>query len=132
VHVVGPLEGLWSADDLQVFRTRDKAAWDWTLLVVQPDWITPELVDAALAAVGSRPGVQRVRFAPYDEGRCVQVLHVGSYDDEGPLLAQLHASWLPARGLVPTGRHHEIYLSDPRRTAPDRLRTVLRQPVGPA
>ena len=131
VHVVGPLEGLWSADDLQVFRTRDKAAWDWTLMVVQPDWITAELVQAALAAGHSRPGVQRVRFAPVEEGRCVQVLHVGAYDDEGPLLEQLHASWLPAHGLVPTGRHHEVYLSDPRRTAPDRLRTLLRQPVGP-
>ena len=131
VHVVGPLEGLWSAKDLRVFRTRDKAAWEWTLLLVQPDWITGKLVDAALDQVTRRaPGVHRVRFAPYEEGRCVQVLHVGAYDDEGPLLEQLHDSWLPAHGLVPTGRHHEVYLLDPRRTAPARLRTLLRQPVG--
>ena len=132
MHAVAPLEGLWSAEDLRVFRTRDKAAWDWTLLLVQPDWVTGDLVRAALdGAAGRRAGVERVRFAPYEEGRCVQVLHVGAYDDEGPLLEQLHASWLPAHGLVPTGRHHEIHLSDPRRTAPARLRTLLRQPVGP-
>jgi hypothetical protein len=100
-------------------------------MVVQPDWIPAEMVDAALAAVRSRPGGQRVRFGPYEEGRCVQVLHVGSYDEEGPLLEQLHASWLPAHELVPTGRHHAISLSGPRRTPPDRLRTVLRQPVAP-
>lgn len=133
VHVVGPLEGLWSAEDLAAFRTRDKHAWQWTLMIVQPDWTTPALVAAALAAV-RRPGpvLERVRFEPYEEGRSVQVLHVGSYDDEGPVLARLHDEHLPAHGLVPTGRHHEVYLSDPRRVEPARLRTILRQPVGPA
>ena len=124
VHVVGPLEGLWSADDLDVFRTRDKAAWDWTLMVVQPEWITAELVDQAAPAGG-------VRLETCAEGRSVQVLHVGPYDDEGPVLERLHGEFLPAHGLVPTGRHHEIYLSDPRRVEPARLRTVLRQPVRP-
>lgn len=127
VHVVGPLEGLWSADDLEVFRTRDKAAWDWTMMIVQPEWVTPELVDRALAAARRR--VDGVRLEVLDEGLCVQVLHVGAYDDEGPVLEHLHREFLPAHGLVPTGRHHEVYLSDPRRTPPERLRTVLRQPV---
>lgn len=131
VHTVGPLEGLWSADDLSVFRTRDKSAWDWTLMVVQPDWVTGDLVETALAAARSRrgPSLDRVRLDSYAEGRSVQVLHLGSYDDEAPTVERLHREFLPAHGLVPTGRHHEIYLSDPRRVEPARLRTIVRQPV---
>ena len=137
VHVVAPLEGLWTAADLAAFTTtRDKGAWDWTMMIAQPDWLTPAMVDEALAAASRKKRAQTtlelVRFERYAEGRSVQVLHVGSYDDEGPTLARLHGEYLPAHGLVPTGRHHEIYLSDPRRTEPARLRTVLRQPVAPA
>jgi len=131
VHTVGPLEGLWSADDLEVFRTRDKGAWDWTMMIVQPAWITADLVAEALTVARRKrlPALELLRPERYDEGRSVQVLHVGSYDDETPVLERLHHEFLPAHGLVPTGRHHEIYLSDPRRTEPARLRTVLRQPV---
>lgn len=134
VHTVGPLEGLWSAEDLEVFQTRDKSAWDWTMMIVQPDWITPELVDEGLAAAAKKhlPTLDRVRFERYAEGRSAQILHVGSYDDEGPTLARLHAEFLPAHALIPTGRHHEIYLSDPRKTEPSKLKTILRQPVAPA
>lgn len=134
VHTVAPLEGLWSADDLEVFRTRDKNAWDWTMMVAQPGWITPEIVDEALVAARKKqlPALDLVRFERYDEGRSVQILHVGSYDDEGPTLARLHEDYLPANGLAPTGRHHEIYLSDPRKTEPARLKTILRQPVAAA
>lgn len=133
VHTVGPLVGLWSAHDAEVFRTRQKSAWDWTLMIVQPDWITHELVDEALAAAGKRrlPALDRLRFETYTEGRSVQTLHVGSYDDEAPTLERLHGEFLPAHGLVPTERHHEIYLSDARKTEPGRLRTILRQPVSP-
>ncbi len=132
VHTVGPLEGLWSAADMDTFRTRDKSAWDWTMMIVQPEWITAGLVDEALVAArkkADRPGLGRVRFEEYAEGRSVQILHVGSYDDEAPTLERLHGEFLPAHGLVPTARHHEIYLSDARRTEPARLRTILRQPV---
>lgn len=133
VHVVGPLEGLWSADDPEVFRTRDKAAWDWTMMIVQPGWTTPDLVEEALTAARGRrlPALDLVRLERYAEGRSVQVLHVGPYDDEAPVLERLHRQFLPAHGLTPTGRHHEIYLSDPRRVDPARLRTILRQPVRP-
>lgn len=132
VHTVGPLEGLWSAEDLDAFRTHDKSVWDWTMMIAQPDWITTDLVEEALDAARKydRPALGRVRFERYTEGRCVQILHVGSYDDEGPTLERLHREFLPANGLAPTGRHHEIYLSDARRTEPARLRTILRQPVG--
>jgi hypothetical protein len=130
VHTVGPLEGLWSADDPQVFRTRDKNAWDWTLLIAQPDWITAKLVDEAIVTVQKkRPRSRDVRFERYAEGVSVQILHMGSYDDEGPILERLHSEFLPANELVPGGRHHEIYLSDPRKVEPARLKTILRQPV---
>ncbi len=135
VHTVAPLEGLWTAEDLAAFRTRDKGAWQWTLMIAQPDWIGAGLVDEAVAAARRRkpvPALGLVRFERLTEGRSVQVLHVGSYDDEGPLLERLHGEFLPAHGLVPRGRHHEVYLSDARRTEPARLRTVLRQPVAAA
>jgi len=126
IHTVGPLEGLWSADDPAVFAAREKSAWDWTMMISQPAWITPDVVEAAMR---KKKAVDGVRFAPYAEGRSVQVLHVGSYDDEAPVLAALHREYLPENGLTFNGRHHEVYLSDPRRTAPEKLRTILRQPV---
>jgi hypothetical protein len=131
VHRVAPLEGLWSAEDWSVFRTGDKSAWNWTMMIAQPDWITAEMVDDALVAARKRqrPALDLLRLERYAEGRCVQILHVGSYDDEGPTLARLHDEFLPANGLAPTGRHHEIYLSDPRKTEPAKLKTILRQPV---
>jgi hypothetical protein len=125
VHTVGPLEGLWSADDPAVFAAREKSAWDWTMMISQPAWITPDIVEAAMR----KKAVDGVRFAPYAEGTSVQILHVGSYDDEGPVLAELHREYLPKHGFTFNGRHHEVYLSDPRRTAPEKLRTILRQPV---
>jgi hypothetical protein len=125
VHTVGPLEGLWSADDPAVFAAREKSAWDWTMMISQPAWITPDIVEAAMR----KKPVDGVRFASYAEGRSVQVLHVGSYDDEAPVLAALHREYLPEHGFTFNGRHHEVYLSDPRRTAPEKLRTILRQPV---
>jgi hypothetical protein len=135
VHTVGPLEGLWSAEDLEVFHTRDKSAWDWTLMIVQPDWVTPALVDTALERARGRkdlPALDLVRLEELTEGLSVQVLHVGSYDDEAPTIARMHQEFMPAEGLLPRGRHHEIYLSDARRTEPSRLRTILRQPVSAA
>lgn len=134
VHVVGPLEGLWTADDLGAFVRREKDAWDWTMTIVQPPWIDDALVAAGIEHARAKhpPALDALRFERITEGRCAQVLHIGSYDDEGPVLAELHDEWLPARGLRPTGPHHEIYLSDPRKTAPERLRTILRQPVAPA
>lgn len=131
-HTVGPLEGLWYADDLSVFTARDKDAWRWTMLIVQPEWVTEDMFFTAVDKVKTtkpRVSVDRVRFEARTEGPAVQTLHVGPYDDEGPTIARMHEEIIPARGLVADGHHHEIYLSDPRKTAPDRLRTILRQPV---
>ena len=129
--VVMPLEGLWSAADMGAFISRDKSAWDWTLVVMVPDWTTPEMVDAARgqAAAGGSARIADVRLETLAEGLCVQTLHVGPFDDEGELLARMHGEFIPGNGLEMTGRHHEIYLSDFRRTAPEKLRTILRQPV---
>lgn len=134
-YVVPPLEGLWWADDPALFTTRrDKSSWQWTLMILVPDWLTREHVDRAREAAGAKgvDGVHAVRLDTLDEGLSVQTLHVGSYDDEAPVLAELHDRVIPERGLRMTGHHHEIYLSDARRTAPDKLRTILRQPVAAA
>lgn len=133
--VVAPLEGLWRADDPAAFVARDKSAWDWTLLIAQPDWIDEALVAEAVAAArakGDRPALALVRLRELHEGPSAQILHIGSYDDETPTLARLHDEWMPQHGLTFAGDHHEIYLSDARRTAPEKLRTILRQPVRPA
>ncbi|MGV9293161.1 GyrI-like domain-containing protein [Amycolatopsis sp. NPDC003676] len=132
--VVGPLEGLWRADDPSVFLARDKEKWDWTMLISQPDWVTEEMVREAAESVAKKkdnPALAGVRLRTLTEGTSVQILHVGSYDDETPTLNRLHHEYLPEHGLTFNGDHHEIYLSDPRRTAPDKLKTVLRQPVKP-
>jgi hypothetical protein len=135
-YVVMPLEGLWWADDMDAFTaSRDKSRWHWTLMIMVPDWIDPAMVadarDRAAAGAGPRR-LREVRLDSLSEGRCVQTLHVGSYDDEADVLARMHHDVIPGHGLRMAGTHHEIYLSDSRRVAPDRLRTILRQPVAAA
>ena len=133
-YVVPPLEGLWWAEDMAVFTSmRDKDLWFWTMMIMTPDWITEEVYRQALEEVGQSKeppaALEKIRMEPYQEGLSVQILHIGSYDDEAPTLARLHNQWMPENGYVPNGKHHEIYLSDPRRVAPEKLKTVLRQPV---
>ncbi|MFC4851963.1 GyrI-like domain-containing protein [Actinophytocola glycyrrhizae] len=132
--VVGPLEGLWWAPDPEVFTARAKDEWQWRMLISQPDWLTAaDIKDATETALASKklPAIEQVEHETLHEGRCAQVLHVGSYDDETPIMTALHTEYLPANGLTERDRHHEVYLGDPRRTAPEKLRTVLRQPVRP-
>lgn len=132
-YVVPPLEGLWWAADMQTFTVkRDKSAWDWTMMLMQPDWITPEMFTQAMAEVQKSkelPALAKVRLERYHEDSAVQILHVGPYEAEGPILAKLHHEYLPQHGLIERGKHHEIYLSDPRKVAPEKLKTILRQPV---
>lgn len=133
--VVPPLEGLWWAADPADFVARRKANWQWTMLIALPAAVSAEDAAAGLATAGSRKPelpVDRVRRWTWTEGRCLQILHLGSYFDEAPTLARLHEVVMPDRGLTFNGHHHEIYLSDPRRVAPEKLKTVLRQPVRPA
>jgi hypothetical protein len=135
-YVVMPLEGLWWAEDMAAFTTaRDEARWSWTLMIMVPGWTTPAMVADALDRVArtDRPArLDDLRLETLSEGRCVQALHLGSFDDEAELLRRMHEEFVPAHGLRMVGRHHEIYLSDPRRVEPAKLRTILRQPVADA
>lgn len=130
-YVVPPLEGLWCADDPADFVARRKDRWRWTMMIMVPDFVGHDLYEAALVKartkLGQPPGT--LRLESLTEGLSLQTLHVGSYDDEGPILAHLHDQLMPAENLDFNGRHHEIYLSDPRKTSPDKLKTILRQPV---
>lgn len=132
-YVVMPLEGLWWADDHESFTvSRDKSKWHWTLLLMQPDWIEHAMFADAVATASSKKPHSRfhdVRFGSFVEGRCVQTLHVGAFDDEAPVLARMHDEFIPQHALAMTGKHHEIYFSDPRKGDPARRRTILRQPV---
>lgn len=128
---VMPLEGLWWTPDMATFSADDKSQWDWTMMIVVPEQVTAEVVeDARVAAARKRPlpALDKVRLQRFAEGRCAQVLHVGPYSTEGPTIAALHA-FIAAEGCRLSGKHHEIYLGDPRRAAPAKLRTIVRQPV---
>lgn len=133
-YFVPPLEGLWWADNPGDFLARNKANWHWTMMIMVPDFITRTMFDAAVekAAEKLTDAPASLRIETLDEGRALQIMHLGSYDDEGPALEHLHEVEMPGRGLTFNGRHHEIYLNDPRKTAPAKLKTILRQPVKPA
>lgn len=125
------LEGLWWADDMSAFPAGRKDEWKWTLMIMQPDVVTPELIDeiaARMREAGKAGALDRMRLEAFEEGLSVQVLHVGPYAGEGATIARMH-EFARANGYEPRGRHHEIYLGDPRRSAPEKLRTILRQPV---
>lgn len=130
--VVPPLEALWWADDPAVFVAGDRAAWRWRAMLRVPDDVTGADLDAARKAVrakGKTGPFDAVTHTKLTEGDCLQTLHLGPYADEAPVLARLHDEIMPDAGLTFAGPHHEIYLSDPRKSAPEKLRTILRQPV---
>ena len=133
-YVVPPLEALWWATDMAAFTARrDKSQWDWTVMIMAPEWITGAMVEAARATVAATAppssSLDALRLDTLHEGRCVQTLHVGPYDAEADVLAELHHTFIPNAGLRMTGKHHEIYFSDARKVEPAKLRTILRQPV---
>ena len=131
-YTVPPLEGLWWAEDMETFITRDKSQWDWTMMIMTPDWISAEFFVDAVEQVRKAKdpaAINKVQLERYNEGLSVQIMHIGSYNDEGPVLSQMHSDFIPDNGFVENGKHHEIYLSDPRRVAPEKLKTVLRQPI---
>jgi len=141
-YVVPPLEALWWAEDMAAFTTgRDKSQWDWTAMILTPEWITTQLFEDAIASViakstrksrddASAPvSLGKVSLETLNEGLCVQTLHIGPYDDEAETLATMHNEFIPEQGLRMTGKHHEVYFNDFRRVEASALRTLLRQPV---
>lgn len=129
---VPPLEGLWWAEDMTVFTTSTaRDAWQWTMMIALPEPVTGEWVERARSEAVKKKGLpvlEHIRVETYHEGRAAQIMHIGPYAAEGPTISGLHA-FIQAQGLHLHGKHHEIYLSDPRRTAPEKMRTVIRQPV---
>ena len=130
-YAVMPLEGLWWMDDPEGFDIEKKDQWKWTVMIAQPDFITSAMVEDAVRQVKSKkdsPSLSRMRFESYSEGAAVQIMHIGPYAEEGPTVARLH-DFARANGYELAGKHHEVYLSDPRRCAPEKMKTIMRQPV---
>lgn len=128
---VMPLEGLWWTDDMSTFSTDHKSDWDWTMMIAQPGHVTAEVVEEARAKAAKKKAlaaIDRLRFERFTEGLAAQIMHIGPYAAEGPTIERLHA-FISENGYTLTGKHHEIYLSDPRRAAPEKLKTIVRQPV---
>lgn len=128
---VMPLEGLWWCDDMRQFSVERKEDWSWTMMILQPAEVDAALVAQCREALAKKkdvPALNKVRFASLDEGRCAQILHVGPFSEEGPTVARLHA-FIESQGGKLSGKHHEIYLSDIRRAAPEKWRTIIRQPL---
>jgi hypothetical protein len=129
-YAVMPLEGLWWVEDMKQFDMHDKDAWKWTSMIMQPEYVTAELFQEALRQVRKKkdlPVLSGMRFESFREGQAAQILYFGPYSDEGPTIERIHR-FILEQGRRLRGRHHEIYLSDPRRTAPPKLKTVIRQP----
>ena len=128
---VMPLEGLWWADDMAAFSVEDKSNWKWTLMIMQPDFITPEMVATATAELRKKKNpaaLNKVRFEEFAEGTAAQTLHVGPFAEEGPTIERVHR-FIADRGHQRVGKHHEIYLSDIRKADPKKWKTVIRQPM---
>jgi hypothetical protein len=128
---VMPLEGLWWVDDMSTFSVDDKSGWGWTAMIMQPDVVTEGLVQRSIAEASTKkplPAASRLRFDRFGEGLSAQVLYIGPYSAEGPTIERLHG-FIADAGYRLSGKHHEIYLSDPSRAEPAKLRTIIRQPV---
>ena len=128
---VMPLEGLWWVDDMNQFREDKKNEWKWTAMIMQPEYITRDLFDLALKEAKKKkdlPALSKLRFSSFSEGPASQIMYYGPYSNEGPTIKRLH-KYIEQNGYALSGKHHEIYLSDPRRSAPEKLKTIIRQPM---
>jgi hypothetical protein len=133
-YPVMALEGLWWAEDMTRFSVDDKSSWLWTMLIMQPDLVTPSDLERAAAEArrkDDQPLLDQVRLERFEEGLCAQIMHLGPYAAEAPTIEALHG-YIAESGHALTGKHHEIYLSDPRRSAPEKMKTIIRQPMTPA
>ncbi len=129
-YAVMPLEGLWWADDMSAFVENDKSKWKWTMMIMQPSFVGNGVIDSAIAEVRRKKklqGLSKLRFESFAEGRCAQILHIGPFSEEGPTIERVH-DFIDSR-TSRTGKHHEIYLSDIRRAAPKKWKTIIRHPM---
>ncbi len=127
---VMPLEGLWWVDDMSQFSIESKDEWKWTLMIMQPEYVTTELFAEAFEQVKRKKNLialSKVRFEAFLEGRAVQIMHIGPFSEEGPTIEKVH-NFIKENGFKLSGMHHEIYLSDIRRAAPEKWKTIIRQP----
>ncbi len=130
-HVAQPPEGLWWVDDMREFSLKRKDEWKWTLMIMQPDFITEDMVKNAgneLKKKNDSSAISKTRFENFQEGLSAQIMHIGPYSAEEPTIEKIHR-FIRESGYELRGKHHEIYIGDPRRTAPEKLKTVIRQPV---
>jgi hypothetical protein len=128
---VMPLEGLWWVDDMSKFSIEDKSSWKWTSLMMQPEYVTRDLFMEALEQVKKKKNpaaLPKVRFESFNEGRSAQTMHIGPFSEEGPTIERIHR-FIHDNGFTRAGKHHEIYLTDIRRAAPEKWKTVIRQPI---
>jgi hypothetical protein len=129
---VMPLEGLWWVDDMSQFSVDDKTNWKWTAMIMQPEYVTQDLFSAACEQVEKKKqpvGLPKIRFESFSEGKAAQTMHLGPFSEEGPTIRRIH-DFIRDNGYIPVGRHHEIYLSDIRKAAPEKWKTIIRQPIG--
>ena len=130
-HIVPPLEGLWWMEKMEEFNLTNKEQWEWTMMIMQPDWINEEWVEKVRKNAMMKkdnPLIAQVRFESYTEGLSVQFLYTGAYENEAARIAEMH-KYILTNEYQMNGKHHEIYLGDPRKTSPERLKTILRQPI---
>ncbi len=130
-HIVPPLEGLWWMENMEEFTLANKPRWEWTMLIMQPEWVTNEWMEKVRGMSIKKkdnPLLVKIRYETYEEGLSMQTLYTGAYIDEAPTIAELH-KLIKTKGYQTNGKHHEIYLGNPRKSSPDRLKTILRQPV---
>ncbi len=128
---VMPLEGLWWTDDMSQFSIENKDNWKWTLMIMQPEYVTAELFNEAVEQVKKKknpPALSKVRFKVFSEGKAAQIMHIGPFSEEGPTIKKVH-NFIRENGCKLSGKHHEIYLSDIRKAAPEKWKTIIRQPM---
>lgn len=130
-HVVSPLEGLWWMENMNEFTLANKDSWEWTMMIMQPEWVSEEWVEKVRGEVFKKkrlPLVNKIRFENFAEGLSVQFLYTGAYEQEAPTISEMH-NFIKNNGFTLRGKHHEIYLNYPNKTALEKLLTILRQPI---
>jgi len=130
-YIVPPLEGLWWMPNMNEFTLENINEWEWTMMIMQPEWVTYEIVEKVREVTLRKKKEQllkNVRFEVIKEGLSVQILYIGAYKNEAPTIAEMH-KYINTNGYQTNGKHHEIYLSDIRKTSAEKLQTVLRQPI---